>query len=55
MEKVVYMMETLAYLHEVLGRTEDVNFILMNSVEKETSSEPKVKYFLLNHLSEQRI
>ena len=39
------MEETLAYMRWVLGGTEDVNFILINSVEKETSSEHKVKYF----------
>lgn len=50
------MEQTLAMmlLHVDLGRTQEAEDILANSVMKETSKEPKVRYFILNHISEER-
>lgn len=53
---IIYMEQTIAMmlLHVDLGREQEAKDILSNSIMKETSNEPKVRYFMLNYISEQR-
>jgi len=56
MNNIIYMESTVAMMlyHQELANPERAQDIITNSIMKETSKEPKVRYFILNHLSEPR-